>query len=150
MKQVIVRWLCIQKHVIGKLHFSVVAVIEISISNLKGIFFILDKNLHHRDLNAYAIMFDTYILNVFNLVLVGFWITNAFDTWLAIYIERESAADDEMCIYCLGVNNYFSYFSFYIFVTINFTNVALKENFHSLVKYGKYTFKRLKCLVIIS
>jgi len=37
-----------------------------------------------------------------------------FDTLVDIYIER--AADDEMCIYCLGVMNFFI-FSFYIFVT---------------------------------
>jgi len=44
-------------------------------------------------LNSHTVMFDTY---KFNLVLFGFWVMNAFDTWLAIYVER--AADDEMCI----------------------------------------------------
>jgi len=33
-----------------------------------------------------------------------------------------------MCIYCQGVNNYFRFFSFYIFVTIHFTNVVLTES----------------------
>jgi len=40
----------------------------------------------------------------------------------------ECAADDKMCIYCRWVNDYFSFFSFYIFVTIHFTNVVLKES----------------------
>jgi len=56
-----------------------------------------------------------------------------------------------MCIYYFRVNNYFPFlFFFYIFVTIHFTNVVLKETlrnfsfmikferlekFHSLVKY---------------
>jgi len=39
-------------------------------------------------------------------------VTKAVDTWLAIYEER--AADDEMCIYCLGVNIYFS-FRFFLY-----------------------------------
>jgi len=39
-----------------------------------------------------------------------------------MYVER--AADDEMCIYCLGVNKHF----FLYFVTIRFTNVVLKES----------------------
>jgi len=44
----------------------------------------------------------------------------------AMYIQR--AADDEICIYSLGENNYFSLLFFYLFVTIHFTNVVLKEN----------------------
>jgi len=87
-----------------------------------------------------------HLYNVFNLVLFGFWVTNAFDFLVAIYIER--AADDEMCIYCLRVNNYFSFLFFSYFFTINFTNGVLKKSlelflhdkiwkaFHSLVKYA--------------
>jgi len=45
---------------------------------------------------------------------------------LAIYVE--CVADNYMCIYCLGVNNYFSFPFFLFFVTIHFTNVVLKES----------------------
>jgi len=96
-----------------------------------------------------------YLYNVFNLVLFGFWVTNAvFGPWLSIYIER--AADDEMCIYCLAVNTYFSFHFFLYFCHCSFYKCGIKgkfwnfscrvtflklENFHSFVKYNKYTFK---------
>jgi len=41
---------------------------------------------------------------------------NAFDPWLAMYVER--ASDGEMCIYCCGVNNYFSFIFFFIFLSL--------------------------------
>jgi len=41
-----------------------------------------------------------------------------------MYVDR--AADDEMCIYYLVVITFFHFFSFYIFVTIHFTNMVLK------------------------
>jgi len=45
-----------------------------------------------------------------------------------MYLYVEYAADDKMCIYCCGVNNYIFHFFFYILVTIHFTNVVLKKN----------------------
>jgi len=76
-----------------------------------------------------------HLHNVFNLELIGFWVTNAFDTWLAIYVEL--AADDEICIYCLGVNSDISFLFFsYFFITIHFTNVVLKESLE-LSLHGK-------------
>jgi len=57
---------------------------------------------------------------------------NAFDTWLSIYIER--AADDKMCIYCLGVNKYFSFLFFlYIFFTIHFTNMVINRKLGTFI-----------------
>jgi len=43
-----------------------------------------------------------------------------------MYVER--AADEEMCIYCLGEIKFFILFSFYIFITIHFINMVLKES----------------------
>jgi len=69
---------------------------------------------------------------------------NAFDTWLAMYVEH--AADNEMCIYCRGVNH-FSFLSFYILATIHFTNVVLIESFeiflhNKILKAWKHSFVR--------
>jgi len=45
-----------------------------------------------------------------------------------VYIYVECAADHEICIYYLGVNNHISFlFFFYIFVTIHFTKL-IKED----------------------
>jgi len=43
-----------------------------------------------------------------------------------MYVDR--AADDEMCIYCHWVNDYFSILFFLYFVTIHFTNVVLTNS----------------------
>jgi len=61
-----------------------------------------------------------------------------FDTLLAMYVER--AADDKMCIYCLGVNIYFSFlfFSYYCHCFLNFSytrKFEKLESFHLLVRY---------------
>jgi len=37
-----------------------------------------------------------YEIKRMDFVVFVFWVTNAFDTWLAMYVER--AADNEMCI----------------------------------------------------
>jgi len=63
--------------------------------------------------------------NAFIFILVWLSVTNAFDTWLAMYVER--VADDEMCFYCRGVNNYIS-FLFFLYFCHYFTNVVLIES----------------------
>jgi len=66
-----------------------------------------------------------------------------------MYAER--AADDQMCIYCLGVNKYFSFLFFLYFCYLSPYKCGIKamlgpypthtkfeklENFHMLVRYG--------------
>jgi len=56
---------------------------------------------------------------------------------LAMFVER--AADDEMCIYCLGVNNYFSFTCIFFLYFCHYSPLKKfekLEKFHSLVKYG--------------
>jgi len=59
-------------------------------------------------------------------------------------MHLECAADNEMCIYCLGLNNYLSFLFFYIFVTVRFTNVVLKESY-----LAQQNLKILKILFLI-
>jgi len=65
--------------------------------------------------------------NVFNLVLFGFRVTHAFDIWLAVYIE--CTTDDEMYIYCIRVNNYFSLLVFLYFYQYSLYKCSIKGKF---------------------
>jgi len=67
---------------------------------------------------------NVVVYNVFDLVLFGFRVTNAFHTRQATYVER--TADDEMCIYCLGVNNYFSFLFFLYFCHFSLYKCGIK------------------------
>jgi len=61
-------------------------------------------------------------------LLLSRYKTSELQQWLAMYVER--VADDEMCIYCLGVNNDFSFlFFFYIFLSMNLQMLYCLELF---------------------
>jgi len=103
--------------------------------SLKVTFSILDQNLDHGDFVYILYVIKRmdgfkwscshvwHLHNVFNLILFGFWVTNAFDTWLSIY----KACSRRRNVYLLSrVINYFSLLFFLCFCHYSLYKCGMK------------------------